>query len=648
MPVKVLCPNPDCSASYSVSEAQVGRAARCKKCGTKFTLSGDSSLSGSSPSGESGEEAAGAIDLPNPFGPYEIHRKLGQGGMGAVYLAHDPRLDRPVALKLPHVSTGDGPEVLDRFQREARAAAGFRHPNFCPIYDVGQIEGRHYLAMAYVEGKTLAEYVDRDEPMPPREAAETVRRIAVAMSEAHKKGILHRDLKPANVMVDERGDLILMDFGLARRVDSDDPGLTASGAMLGTPHYMSPEQVRGDRSAMGPTADVYSLGVILYELMTGRRPFEGPMSLVLGLIAISDPAPPSEFQPGLDPALEAICLKAMARAIPGRYPSMQAFATALGNYLDRPIAEPGRRRPAVAATPVDLWAMSQDKVEEPGSAEMGLNLSQLPPRQGQLIGPRRRNNPFLATGSWVLIPLVLGAIAIYAYTSRPTTTKVQDLTLARAGETQPEPEKATASEPPNAKIGDLPAPVAPKNEKAMASEPSKEKGGDVPSRPESIAQPQERDEVEKAPPPAMSKSKGQDDLAKATPAKTTNGAPPGGAGAAPAKSKVSGRTLSRRELILRTLDKPIDMPFANETPLEEVLKYVMAATSGPGLEDGIPFFIDPVALQEVEKTVSSPVTIRNKGIPLKVSLKIFLGQLDLGYSLDKTGSLLIIGRKKYR
>ena len=189
----------------------------------------------------------------------------------------------------------------------------FHHPNFCPIFDIGEADGVPFLTMAFIEGKTLAETIERNPGCPLRHAAAVARKLAVALSELHQQGIVHRDLKPANIMVDARGDLILMDFGLARWYEGFNSAFTPTGAIIGTPAYMSPEQADGNSKAVGPRSDIYSLGVILYELLTGRRPFEGPVTKVLGLIACAEPAPPATYRPDIDPALESICLKAMAK-----------------------------------------------------------------------------------------------------------------------------------------------------------------------------------------------------------------------------------------------------------------------------------------------------------------------------------------------
>jgi predicted Ser/Thr protein kinase len=274
----------------------------------------------------------GAPSLPEQFGRYRILRKLGQGGMGSVYLAHDSQLDRQLALKVPHISASDGPQVLERFYREARAAATLSHPNICPVHDVGTIDGVHFVTMAFIEGKPLSELMRVKGRLPQKSVAAVIRKLALAMQEAHARGIIHRDLKPSNIMINERNEPVIMDFGLARRAQ-ENVRLTQSGAIMGTPAYMPPEQVNGDLKAIGPASDVYSLGVVLYEMLTGRLPFEGPATAVLAAIITRDPLPPSSLRPDLDPALEAICLKTMARQIPDRYGSMRDLAMALTAYI---------------------------------------------------------------------------------------------------------------------------------------------------------------------------------------------------------------------------------------------------------------------------------------------------------------------------
>ena len=278
------------------------------------------------------------IRLPKQFGRYRIIKKLGQGAMGTVYLAHDSQLDRRVALKVPHVrpgrDVGDGnSQELNRFYREVRTAATLRHPNLCPVYDQGEIGGVYYVTMAYLKGRPLSALIDRQRPLSERWVAAAVRKIARALSEAHSRGVIHRDLKPSNIMVVTRSELVIMDFGLAWRAGTEDARLTQSGTILGTPAYMSPEQLSGNMTAIGPKCDIYSLGVIFYELLTARRPFQGPTAAVMAQILFNDPQPPSVHRPDLDPRIEAICLKAMAKKGEDRYSTMGELAAALGRYL---------------------------------------------------------------------------------------------------------------------------------------------------------------------------------------------------------------------------------------------------------------------------------------------------------------------------
>ncbi len=201
--------------------------------------------------------------------------------MGCVYRAHDTQLGRAVALKIPTSGTQDDAKRASRFVREARASAILQHPNICTVYDAGQIESQAFIAMEFIEGTSLASLPSAQSPMPQSQAIDMVRKLADALSHAHSKGIVHRDLKPANVMVTPGGEPKLMDFGLAKRISEGnqlDTKLTQDGAVMGTPSYMSPEQVRGDQENIGPVSDVYSLGVMLFELLTGQLPYRGTLA----------------------------------------------------------------------------------------------------------------------------------------------------------------------------------------------------------------------------------------------------------------------------------------------------------------------------------------------------------------------------------
>lgn len=266
-------------------------------------------------------------------GRYRLLRELGAGGMGTVYLAEDVLLGRKVALKIPNLTERDGAELHERFQREAQAAASLHHPNICPVYDVGVRAGVPYLTMAYIDGHSLCDVVNSGERLPIALTVRMIIGIARGLEEAHRHGVLHRDLKPANILVNDRGEPVITDFGLAWLERSRDSHLTRVGAAIGTPAYMSPEHWRGDEQAKLPTCDIYSLGVLFYQLLTGKLPFTGSAPEILEQQTNRAPQPPSQLNPEIDNKLEAICLKAMARRAQDRYQTAASLAAALSDYL---------------------------------------------------------------------------------------------------------------------------------------------------------------------------------------------------------------------------------------------------------------------------------------------------------------------------
>jgi hypothetical protein len=283
------------------------------------------------------------------IGPYELGEWIGQGGMGVVYRARQVSLDRMVALKMIRAGRSAGDATIARFIHEGKAIARLRHPNVVRVYELGEHRGLPYFSMELVEGGSLQTKLAGG-PIEPREAAEIVRTLALAVEYAHQEGVVHRDLKPANILLDRDGTLKIADFGLAKLLDPDTDGvksihLTESGAIVGTACYMSPEQAEGRSAFIGPATDVYSLGAILYETLTGRPPFSGSGKLeTLERVRSAQPVFPSIIRPEIPVWLEAICLKCLEKSPDHRYDSAQALADDLGCWLrdERPPGIPGR------------------------------------------------------------------------------------------------------------------------------------------------------------------------------------------------------------------------------------------------------------------------------------------------------------------
>ncbi|MCI0705469.1 MAG: protein kinase, partial [Planctomycetia bacterium] len=273
-----------------------------------------------------------ASSTPGRLGRFVVHRLLGEGAFARVYLGFDPELERQVAIKVPKAEELS-PEFREVFIRENRLAAIIHHPNICPVYEVGTDGGVPYIVMRMVPN-TLAGLLSKLlTPMPPRNAVAIARKLALGLVAAHSQKVIHRDLKPANVLYDDvNREVLIADFGLARFVDQ--ATAASNGVPKGTPAYMAPEQARGRTDLIGPLSDVYSLGIILYEMLTGRVPFVGESVWeVMRDHCERMPAAPSSLRPGLDPRLDTLCLKALGKHPADRYRSAKEFATALGEYL---------------------------------------------------------------------------------------------------------------------------------------------------------------------------------------------------------------------------------------------------------------------------------------------------------------------------
>lgn len=310
------------------------------------------------PTKTSSTGGAAVGDQVRYFGDYELLEEIARGGMGVVFKARQINLNRIVALKMIFAGQFAGEEDVQRFYTEAEAAAQLDHPGIVPIFEIGEHQGQHYFSMGYVEGESLAQKV-ADGPLPPREAAELVRKICEAMAYAHERGVIHRDLKPANILIDRNGQPKVTDFGLAKRTEADS-NLTGTGQILGTPAYMPPEQASG-KTDVGPLADVYSLGAILYCLLTGRPPFQAasPMDTLLQVLD-QEPASPRALNGIVPQDVDTICLKCLNKESRRRYAGAELMAAELSRFLRgepilaRPVGRVERcwrwckRNPAVA------------------------------------------------------------------------------------------------------------------------------------------------------------------------------------------------------------------------------------------------------------------------------------------------------------
>ncbi len=319
-----------------------------------------------------GSSASSPTDRAEPalvryFGDYEITRELARGGMGVVFLARQMSLNRPVALKMILAGQLADDTDVKRFYTEAEAAANLDHPGIVPIYEVGQHEGQHYFSMGFVEGQSLAQRL-ADGPLPPREAAALLARVAEAIAYAHGRGVIHRDLKPGNILLDRNGNPRVTDFGLAKKLEGGS-ALTASGQIMGTPSYMPPEQAGANRGEVGPAADVYALGATLYAMIVGRPPFQAASAMDTVIQVINDdPVPPRRLNPALDRDIETICLRCLEKEPARRYASASALGEDLRRYLAgepilaRPVGRAERawrwcrRNPAVAGLVASLAA----------------------------------------------------------------------------------------------------------------------------------------------------------------------------------------------------------------------------------------------------------------------------------------------------
>jgi serine/threonine-protein kinase len=381
-------------------------------------------------------------------GRYRVLSRLGSGGMADVWLAEDTHLQRRVALKVLHKRFAQDREFVERFRREAEAAAGLQHPHIVSVFDRGEFEGTYYIAMQYVEGATLKQLIDRG--LTPEQAVALIRQVLEAARFAHRHGIVHRDLKPQNVIVDGEGKAAVTDFGIARAGVSE---ITQTGSVMGTPHYLSPEQAQG--LDVTRTSDLYSIGVILYEALAGRVPFEADSAVAVAMKQVSQiPQRPSSINHAVSPAIDAVVMRALEKEPGERFQSADAFIAALDAALKDPGEGSGGTAafaalPPVVATPEEAVA-GEDPEEE----------------------ARRRRRWIAAAAAAVIIGILLG-LAL----TRDTSTEVPNVTgndlnvavalLQQDGFAVGEVKRVEREAPPNTVLEQDPAASPPGDEASL-------------------------------------------------------------------------------------------------------------------------------------------------------------------------------------
>jgi serine/threonine-protein kinase len=421
-------------------------------------------------------------------GRYRVGALLATGGMGEVWAAYDLLLDRAVAVKvLGGALAGDG-RAAERLRREARAAARLEHPGIARVLDLGEHDGRPYLVMELLEGESLAARIDRAGPMPPDEAARVVAAVADALEAAHAAGVVHRDVKPGNVFLTTAGEIKVLDFGIAWC--AHDAALT-TGELLGTAAYLAPERVLGLRAT--PAADIYALGVVLYELLAGHRPFEASSELELAMAHVNATPPPlQEVAPSAPPSLIAACHQAMAKDPSARPPSAAAFA----NLVQAPGPGPATTHPfRVAPHAVTRPVPTTDALPLPAPATDPLRLpapASVPGAPAAVPSPppgtgRRRPRPrrrgllvalLLAGALLASLPAIAGGLPLIRDKAEGPLAVLEPGSATPSDQTPQEPSATDATPDPGARPADDPGPSAFSDPRADNGQRSDSGGGD--------------------------------------------------------------------------------------------------------------------------------------------------------------------------
>ncbi len=405
------------------------------------------------------------------IGRYQIIKELGKGAMGVVYKATDPNIGRTVAIKTCRLDIHgmEADEMLHRFKNEARAAGVMNHPNIITIYDAGELEGMFYIAMEFIEGQTLFELLKQEKVLAPEKVIDIIRQACAGLDYAHKHGIIHRDIKPANIMMTGDSTVKIMDFGIAKGGGS---GMTATGQVVGTPNYMSPEQVKG--KPLDGRTDLFSLGVVLYEMITGERPFSGQnVTTIIYKIVNENPPAPRDLDSSVHPGLSAVVMKALAKDVNQRYSSGADLSRDLQNYSSFeaattavataappsvPAAAAGAAKPALA--PVQLPAVAAAKAAAPKAPHLDSTVAAPPKKIPPAAPAAKKPVPWLVLGALAAAVVLAGAVYTFSHRSSAPVAPPS------AGTTATSP-----SAPPAAPVAGTEEPKVPTPSRGAASAP---------------------------------------------------------------------------------------------------------------------------------------------------------------------------------